>query len=475
VVLCRFDGERITTSDISHFELPYRKTSSLLLIEGKQLYQSLQTSLQQGAEAADGPIASIAVDTMGTSFALLDEHDALTEEVISGRVPQEKAILQSVFDRIPAREAYRITGLQPKKLNSLFLLAKFQRERPDLLESTRTFLMLPDLITFWLTGVKACELTEAGTSWLLDIHARAWSERLLTAMELPTDWFPPIVRPGTVLGPLLPSMGEQTNLRETKVIAGPSHDTASAFAAVQDYYQRGQDQVGGQGPRKQAGPSDREGWILSCGTWSIFGSLEDTPIVSEEAFDANCANEPAYDEKIMFVQNSVNLWIWEEFYKQLRAQGYSYTHGKLNQLAGEAQPEIASFDPMAPEFLLSTDMIGTIQACCQNKGSRVPETHGEIARVILESLVANYRRQYERHVAIQGQAPSLLHLIGGGSRNPLLCQWTANSLGLPVKAGPGNATALGNSLVQLAALGEMGTRDFHHIVEKSSSITYYRP
>jgi rhamnulokinase len=424
---------------------------------------------------------------MGTSFALLDEEDRPVEEIISGRVPQEPDVLRSVFSRIPAREAYRITGLQPKKLNSLFLLAKFQRDRPDILERTRTFLMLPDLITFWLTGVKACELSEAGTSWLLDIHTGTWSDRLIHSMNLDRAWFPTIVRPGTITAPLLPSLAGYSHLKETQVIFGASHDTASAFAAVQHRYGGSDNLVQHKG----------SGWILSCGTWSILGSVEEKPIVSDDAFQGNCANEPAYDDRIMFVSNSVNLWIWEEFCRQLRRQGESYTHEELTWLAETAvetaETDIPLIDPMAPEFLLSEDIIRSIQAHCAGGGERrqgseyesrgergqgggrVPEGPAEIARVILKSLVENYRRQFERHVSIKGELPAVLYLIGGGSRNELLCQWTADALGIPVRAGLPDATALGNGLIQLAALGDIHNRDFPAIIDKSACFATYTP
>lgn len=455
VLLTRFDGDRITVHTVHQFDLPYLKTETGLYVEETHLFQQLREGLYKGAAESAGSINTIAVDTMGTSFALLDDEDTIIEHIISGRVPQEQEILESVFSRIPAREGYGVTGLQPKKLNSLFLLTKFQRQRPDLLEKTATFLMFPDLINFWLTGIKVSELTEAGTSWLLDIEAKTWSSDLIRRMDLNPSWFTSIVKPGIDLGPLRRALVPHSNLKESRVIAGASHDTASAFATVQ--YQ------------------DTGGWILSCGTWSILGSIEKGPVLTEQAFQGNYANEPAYDDSTMFVQNSVNLWIWEEFRRQLEDQGFNYTHEELNRIADKADAGIAVIDPMGPEFLLSKDIIDSISKYCEESGQQVPANHGEAARIILESLVGNYRQQFETHAEIKKATPSLLYLIGGGSRNPLLCQWTANALKTTVKAGPANATALGSSLIQLTALGEIGTGDFNDVVGASCAADIYIP
>jgi rhamnulokinase len=456
VFLGTFDGERLSVEEIHRFPNVPVRVQGTLYWDILRLFEGVREGLLRAARVSGGRIASVGVDTWGVDFALLDRQGRLIGNPVHYRDRRTEGMMERVFQRIPREEIYRRTGIQFMPINTLYqLFAMVAREDPWL-EIAHTFLTIPDLFHYWLSGVKACEFTNATTTQCYDPLAGDWAWDLLGRLGIPTHLFPEILPPGTILGPLQPELAQELGLPETQVVAPASHDTGSAVAAVPFQHP--------------------DAAYISSGTWSLVGVEVRAPVIREEALADNFTNEGGVGGTFRLLKNVMGLWLLQECRRTWAAQGQQWDYEALVRLAEAAPPLRSLIDPDDPRFLPPGEMPARIQAFCQETGQPIPEEPAEIVRCILESLALKYRWVIERLEALLARPIPLIHVVGGGSRNALLCQWTADAAGRPVLAGPAEATALGNLIVQAMALGHLSNlEEARAVIRRSFAPLLYEP
>ncbi|TDW18408.1 rhamnulokinase [Kribbella kalugense] len=404
------------------------------------LYRSTLDGLQ-----AAGALDGIGIDSWAVDYGLLDSDGRLLGNPVHYRDARTDGVMERVLEEVPAAELYAVTGLQQLPFNTICQLSA------EKLEQATSLLMIPDLLGYWLTGEIGAERTNASTTQLLDVRTREWSDELISRMGLPRRIFPELREPGDVIGTALP---DETGLVPgIPVIAVGSHDTASSVVAV---------------------PAEHDRFAyISSGTWSLVGLELDAPVLTDEARDANFTNEGGVDGRIRFLRNVMGLWILQECQ---RVWGDDDLDGLLRDAAA-APPFAVLIDPDAPEFLAPGNMPARIDEHCRATGQEPPRSRGAVVRCILESLALAYRRTLRSAQTIADREVDVLHVIGGGSQNELLCQLTADASGLPVLAGPVEASALGNVLVQARALGEPlpDLSAMRALVRSTHSLRRYEP
>jgi rhamnulokinase len=395
------------------------------------LFQGVLDGLGAAARAGAG-LASLGIDTWGVDYGLLDSGGALLGNPVHYRDARTEGVAEQVLGQVPAAELYAVTGIQQLPLNTIFQLAA-AAGTPQL-AAARTLLMIPDLLAFWLTGQAGAEMTNASTTQLYDVRAQAWATSVMTRVGIRPDIFPPLRRPGDTIGDLLPRITAAAGLTApVPVLAVGSHDTASAVAAVPAH-----------------GPDFA---YISCGTWSLVGMELPGPVLSEASFQANFTNETGIDGTIRYLRNVMGLWLLQESVRTWSARGVAADLDILLAAAAGAPALRAVVDPDDPDFLTPGDMPGRIADACRRTGQDPPADPGATVRCILDSLALAHRRTIAEVQRLSGRHVDAVHIVGGGARNALLCQLTADACGLPVVAGPVEATALGNVLVQARALG----------------------
>ncbi len=418
VVRGRFDGSRVALTVEHRFEnRPVRLPDGLhwnLL--------ALFAETVAGLRGLDGPLAGVGVDTWGVDYALLDERNRVLALPFHYRDERTAGMIERAHARVPAAELYAATGIQTMPINTVFQLLA------DEGIPAQRIALVPDLIALWLSGELANEVTNASTTGLLDARSGTWARALIERLGLPaTPFSGDPVEPGTTLGRMLDHHG-----LDAPVHAVASHDTASAFVAAPL-----------RSPRSA---------ILSSGTWSLLGVELDAPVLTDQAREFNLTNERGVDGTIRLLRNVMGLWLVQEC-----AARWEASYAELTGLARAARADVPLFDPDDEALLRPGDMPARIAEACRALGQPEPADRGEIVRSILVSLACKYRLVLERLEHVTGREVDVVHVIGGGSRNELLCQMTADLLGRPVLAGPVEATALGNVLVQARAVGELGS------------------
>ncbi len=394
------------------------------------LLDELAAGLRQ-AGALGLPIAGISTDSWGVDYLLFDEAGAVIEPTYHYRDARTAAGVQAVLARMPWPEIFAETGLQFLPFNTLFQLGA---ESPARLASATLLLGVGDAFNYRLSGVARTEESLASTTQLYNPRTRTWSPRLLELLRLSPDLFPPVAPSGTVLGPLRPVYAAD-GLAGAQVVASCSHDTGAAVAAV---------------------PGAGEDWAyLSSGTWSLMGVERPAPVITDAVREANFTNEIGYGGSVRFLKNIIGLWMVQECRREWARQGRDYDYPTLTRLAGEAPPFAALVNPADPRFLPPGDMPRRIAGYCRETGQPEPATPGAVIRCVLESLALLYRRTVRQIEALTGRPIARLHIVGGGSQNVLLNQFTANACRVPVVTGPVEATAAGNVLVQAIALGHL--------------------
>jgi len=378
---------------------------------------------------ARGALDGLGIDSWAVDYGLLDAAGALLRNPVHYRDARTEGIAERVRRALPPRELFDVTGLRQLPFNTLYQLLA---ER--CLDAADTMLLIPDLLNYWLTGVRGAERTNASTTQLFDVRAREWAVGLAERLGVPARLLPPLHDPGTVVGTLLPDLAADLGLPQLPVVAVGSHDTASAVVGV------------------PVEPGAHAAYI-SSGTWSLVGLELDEPELGDAALAANFTNEGGVDGTIRFLRNVTGLWVLSESLRTWQVRG---TPVSLPAALAEAEqvPALAAVvDLDAPAFLPPGDMPARIRRVCADTGQRAPETPGEVVRCILDSLALAYRRTVRQAAELTGRAVDVVHVVGGGARNELLCRLTADACGVPVLAGPVEAAALGNVLVQARALG----------------------
>ncbi|MEV7108340.1 rhamnulokinase [Streptomyces atroolivaceus] len=417
------------------------------------LYQGILDGLRVAARG--GPVASVGIDTWAVDYGLLDSDGSLLGLPFHYRDTRNAAAAEEVLAHFGAQELYGVGGLQHLPFNTVFQLAAHRSTAQW--QAARTLLLMPDLLVYWLTGSVGAEVTNASTTGLFDARSGGWSHALIGRLGLESSLFPALREPGERAGTLLPHVAGFTGLpADTPVTTVASHDTASAVAAV---------------------PATEPGFAyVSCGTWSLAGLELDAPVLTEQSRAANFTNERGVDGTVRYLRNIMGMWLLEECRRTWERDGTSTSLASLLADAARARPFAAVIDPDDPAFLAPGDMPSRIDAALTRSGQRTPDGPGGYVRCVLESLALAHRRTLREAAELAGRELTRVHLVGGGSRNELLCQWTADATGLPVTAGPAEATALGNVLLQARAHGLVGgLTDMRRLVARTQELRHYTP
>jgi rhamnulokinase len=421
-----------------------------------RLWSEIQNGLRIASENSAGSLAGMGLDTWGVDFGLLDSSDRLIGNPYHYRDSRTNGMIESVCRIVPREKIYDQTGIQFMQLNTLFQLFAMRQENDPALQNARVFLTMPDLFNFWLTGRKANEFTISTTTQCYNPREKRWASELLTTLDIPQHIFGQIVHPGSVIEQLRASVAEDASCERIPVLAVGCHDTASAVAAV---------------------PANGSDFIyISSGTWSLIGIESDEAIVNANSLRYNLTNEGGVCNTIRFLKNIMGMWLLQESRRQWAKEGRKYSYDDLTNLAAAA-PALKSFVFVGDDrFLAPGGMVERIQAFCRETNQPVPETEAEVVRCILESLALEYRWGTEKLRQISGKDLPVIHIIGGGSRNRLLNQFTADATGCQVIAGPVEATAIGNILLQAIALRHLSSlTEGRALVLHSFDVMSYSP
>ncbi len=455
VILATLTDERIEL-DVLH-----RFPNRLLEIGGKYywniyaLYEEILYGLTEAGKR-QVEITSIGIDTWGVDFVCVAEDGTLCGLPRAYRDPYTNGAPELFFEKMSRREVYERTGIQIMNFNSLYQLYAQHNEGASALKNADKILFMPDALSYLLTGKQVCEYTILSTAQLLDPRTKQIDGELLAAAGVSADRFPEVVMPGTTIGQLSASIAKQTGLGEIPVIAVAGHDTGSAVAAV---------------------PAANERFAyLSSGTWSLMGIELQEPEITDESYAMNYTNEGGVDGTTRFLKNITGMWLLEQCRAAWEREGKSYSYPEIMQMMKQTTPSADLIDPDAAEFAAPTDMPATIRTWCAANGKAVPADDAAMIRLIFDSLAAKYAEVLGK---LQGVAPftiETLHVIGGGAQNELLNQMTADACGIPVVAGPSEATALGNVMVQARSAGLVGSlTEMRQYIRKSIETKTYQP
>ncbi|MCL4541521.1 MAG: rhamnulokinase [Chloroflexi bacterium] len=399
-----------------------------------RIWEAMLTGLRRAVATASIPPSSVGIDSWAVDFALLDAHDELLGNPHHYRDLRTQGMLEWVDARIGKRELFERTGIQFLSINTLYQLAAMRQQESPALQVARHLLMIPDVLNYWLTGERCGEYTNASTTMCFDCRTRTWARDVLERIGISSGLFPPIQQPGAVVGPLLPSIQSAIGAgRSLEVVLPGTHDTASAVAAVPNL--------------------DDHSAYLSSGTWSLLGVEIQEPITTDAALAFNLTNEGGVGGKIRLLKNVTGLWLLQRCQEEWARQQLPVDWGTLLEAASYAPALQSLIDPDAAQFVLPDSMPAAICNYCIQTGQPAPDNIGAIVRCCLESLALKYRYVLEGIASVTGRAIDVLRVVGGGSQNAVLCQFTADALQRPVVAGPVEATALGNVLVQAISLG----------------------
>lgn len=437
VVNGMWDGSRFELKEIHRFANAAICVPGGLYWDVLRLWHEIKEGMAHYRREYNGGPASVGLDAWGVDFAFLDQQGRLLGNPHSHRDPRTIGVPETIFQCIPKHELFCKTGNQPWRINTIVQLFSMVRNQDSQLQNAKTLLMLPDLFSYWMTGEKRVELTEAATSGMLQVANQAWAPELLTRLGIPVSILPEIVKPGDILASLKRGVAEEAGFdATTQAVAVASHDTASAVAGIPGM--------------------DAETVFISCGTWSLMGIKADVPVTTAEALRLGFTNELDARGKALLLRNITGLWLLQECLRKWRRQAWQYSWESLIQQAGEEQPFRAILDPDDAQFLAPDDMTEAIREYCIRTRQPVPETPAATARCCLESLSLRYRQVLETLELISGRRLSKIRIVGGGCKNRLLCQWTADACGRPVIAGPAEAAALGNIVMQAVATKHLG-------------------
>jgi rhamnulokinase len=470
-VLGLFDGERLKLEVVHRFANGPVRLLDALYWDVLRLYVEMLATLRRCA-ADHGGIDSLGVDTWGVDFALLGRGGTLLGNPRHYRDPHTEGIMEAAFAHVSRSEIFRQTGLQFMRFNTLFQLLALRRDCSPLLEAAEMLLMMPDLFHFFFAGVPANEFTDASTTQMYDPSAKDWAQGLITAFGLPARILGKIAQPGTLLGPLRPSVAADTGLPAVPVITPATHDTGSAVAAVPA--KRG---ALGASHSALGAPRSTGNWAyISSGTWSLMGVELDGPLINDQALRYNFTNEGGVGGTIRFLKNIMGLWLVQECRRAWQRAGQDYGYEELARLAEAAPPFVSLVDPDDSAFILPPNMPAALAEFCRRTGQPLPVEPGAVVRCALESLALRYRWVLERLEELLGHRLEVIHVVGGGSQNALLCQFTADACNRQVLAGPVEATAIGNVLVQAIGLGLLGSlAEAREVVRRSFELRTYDP
>jgi len=439
VILGGFDGQQLSLKEINRFENAPVRLHDGIHWDILRLWKDIQDGIAQATRQTTRPISSIGLDTWGVDFGLLDRQGGLIGNPFHYRDNRTDGMLEAAFKRMPKEQIFSYTGIQFMQLNTLFQLLSMVENRSPWLDLAKTLLTMPDLLNYWLTGEIASEFSIASTTQCYDPRRGNWCEPLLHAMGIPLSIFPKIIPPGTILGKIRPGLGEAVNNPDLQVVAPACHDTGSAVAAV-------------------PATGSNFAWI-SSGTWSIMGINSPEPIINDQTLADNFTNEGGVNHLYRFSKNITGLWLVQQCRRTWNASGKNFSYATLTEMAAQSARHTAVLDPDEPAFMKPGDMPTRIRDFCKRTAQEVPDSEGAIVRLALEGLALKYRWVLEKIEALTKTKIETIHIIGGGTQNRLLSQFTADVTGRMVVTGPIEATAIGNILTQAIAAGDIHSLD----------------
>ena len=456
VIVGRLVDGKLQFEEIHRFaNRPVSKNGSLHW-DANMIFEELKVGLQIIADR-DYSVASISVDSWGVDYALVGKDGQMLAEPFNYRDSRTDSVYAKIQDSTKQNIIFPETGIQFMQINTLYQLISEKEQNSDQLSSARCFLTIADFFNYRLSGVAKIEESLASTTQLFNPITRNWSTALTNEFELPETIFPPLCTSGSTLGPLLPELRFSDCFANTKVVATCSHDTGAAVAAIPAVH-------------------DQNWAFLSSGTWSLLGVELQQPMITETALDQNFTNEAGYGGTTRFLQNMIGLWILQECRRQWSDEGNHLEYAQITELASEVEPLRSLIDPNADRFLKPGDMPIKIVQFCEETDQPIPETPGQFARCILESLALLYSRNLKLIEQMTGLQIDTLHIVGGGSNNKLLNQFTADATARSVIAGPVEATAIGNLLIQAISLGDLESlAQLRDVVRNSFEIETYNP
>jgi rhamnulokinase len=427
VMAVQFNGRALHLTPLYRFPNKTVSLQGTLYWDVLDLWREIQSGLEKAKPLHP---ASVGVDGWGVDFGLLDRQGQLIGHVVQYRDGRTQGMMEWAFAHIGRELIYSQTGIQFARVNTLYQLLSMVQSQSPQLEIAHTFLTVPDLFHYWLSGTAVCEFTIASTTQLLNPHTQGWATEIMAAAGIPPHIFPQVVPPGTELG----------QYQGIPVITPASHDTGSAVAAV---------------PAVAVPAANPHFAYISSGTWSLVGLEVNQPIITEATLRANVTNEGGVYGSIRLLKNVMGLWLVQQCRDSWAKTGQPYSYDELKLLATAASPLLSFINPDAPIFLPPGDHPAHIRRFCQQTNQPVPQSTGAAIRCIFESLALAYRDTLEKLTAVSASRPQVIYIVGGGSKNALLNQMTANATGLPVIAGPVEASIIGNAIVQLITLGEL--------------------
>jgi rhamnulokinase len=454
-ILAQLNGHKLQLSDLHRFANTPVRFPTGLYWDTPRLFYEICESIKAAARATD-ELDGIGIDTWGVDFAVLASNGSLLENPRHYRDSRTDGIPERVFTHVKREEIFRQTGIQFMNINSLYQLYAAQQESPELLGCAAKLLFMPDLFNYFLTGSFVSERTIASTSQFYDPVKKRFATDMLRALGIQASFLPELVDAGTDLGTVLPYISEQCGLtRDVPVYATASHDTAAAIAAVP--------------------ASSKNAWCyISSGTWSLMGVELDEPLIDDAALQANFTNEVGIEHSIRFLKNIPGLWILQECRRAWAKNGEEYSYAELMERAAASKPSNTILD--LEQFSSPGNYPKLICDFCRRTAQEVPQDPGAMVRVILQSLAIRYKQVLDMLEKLTGRRLEIIHIVGGGSRNKLLNQLTADVTGRRVIAGPAEATAIGNALTQALGAGDIDSLDeLRSIVKQSFELEEYRP
>ena len=454
-----WNGRKIRLEEVHRFPNGPVAVGESIRWDVLRLWAEIQTGLGMAARKYGRKIVSVGADTWGVDFVLMNRQDEVLGMPYHYRDARTRGMFDKAFKKVPRAEVFAQTGLQFMELNSLYQLLAWKEHSPEILDAANVMLFMPDYLHWCLCGSRVAEFTIASTSQCLHPIKRDWARSMLSKFGLPKHIFPKIVPPGTNLGDLRASLAERLGLPGVKVVAPPTHDTAAAVAGV---------------PTSRTGKAD---WAyLSSGTWSLMGAEVQTASLTPRTLELNLTNEGGVDGTYRLLKNIMGLWLVQQCKRSFDAKGGTHSYAELEALAAAARPLRSLVNPDDARFLNPADMPKAIQEFCKQTRQPAPKTEGELTRCARESLALKYREVAGWLEELTGERLEVIHVVGGGSKDALLNQMTADATGRPVVAGPVEATALGNLLTQVRADGEIESlSEMRDVVRASSEVVCFEP
>ncbi len=453
-ILGIFDGEKIELQEVHRFSNDPVKINGTVYWDVQRLFFEIKQGILKAKEA--GGFDSIGIDTWGVDFGLLRKDGTLVENPVHYRDARNDGMVEKATKYMSKERMYDITGIQFMDFNTIFQLLSLKENRPYILEEADKLLFMPDLLNYMLSGVKSTEFSIATTSQMVDLKTNNWSEEILDTFGINKNLLTDIAPTGAVIGQLSDEICEELGVAKADIVSVAAHDTQSAITAT---------------------PCEFDDFaFISCGTWSLFGTEVKEPIINKASKKLNVTNEGGYDYTTAFLKNICGLWLIQESRRQWIREGKEYSYAELEKLALECEPFKCFIDPDAPEFAPMGNLPRRVKEYCEKTGQYVPQTVGEIIRCIYESLALKYRYTFDGIKECTGKDYDRIHVMGGGTKDKLLLQMTAQSCNVKVFGGPIEATALGNVAIQLMSTGVIkDIKEARKIIAKGENLKLYEP